>query len=79
MVTKNKQIIKRVGEELRKIRRERDLTQEYLAFRLSYKDKSSYAKLERGEVDSCDLGLLVFICNILDISIIDLLKRCSIS
>ncbi len=76
---KDKLLIKVIGEELRLRRREKDLTQEYVAYRLGYKDKSSYAKLERGEVDSFDLQLLIAICLILDVSSIELLKKCNIN
>lgn len=76
---KDKVLIKIIGEELRLRRREKDLTQEYVAYKLGYKDKSSYAKLERGEVDSFDLQLLISICSILDISSIELLQRCNIN
>ena len=43
-------VIKTIGEAIKVARKQKDLTQEYMARKLGYKDKSTYAKIERGEL-----------------------------
>lgn len=67
-------IIKTLGETIRTARKQKDLTQEYMALKLGYKDKSTYAKIERGELEGMDIVLLVKICNLLEINFLTLLE-----
>jgi transcriptional regulator with XRE-family HTH domain len=66
-------IIKTLGEAIRAARKQKDLTQEYMALKLGYKDKSTYAKIERGELEGMDIVVLVKICKILEINFLTLL------
>lgn len=64
------QHLSRLGKSIRLVRQSRGLKQEYLAYRLGYKDKSMYAKIERGEIKSLDLFMLLRICEVLDCNLV---------
>jgi transcriptional regulator with XRE-family HTH domain len=72
-------ILKFIGEAIKTARKQKDLTQEYMALKLGYKDKSTYAKIERGELSRMDLFVLIEICELLDIDFYKLLKSSGIS
>lgn len=59
------QQLTRLGQTIRQVREYRGFKQEYVAYKLGYKDKSMYAKIERGEVKSLDFFLLIRICEVL--------------
>lgn len=67
--------IKIIGEAIRVARKQKDLTQEYMALKLGYRDKSTYAKIERGELGAIDIILLSKICKLLEMDLITLLKH----
>lgn len=59
-------------EKLQALRKAKGCTQEQMAHKLGYKDKSSYCHIERGKV-RITLDLLRRICEILEINIKDVL------
>lgn len=65
----NQDNFKLLGATIRLIRKGRGYTQEYMAYRLNYKDKGIYAKLERGEIKSIDFFYLLELCNILNCNV----------
>ncbi|MEG1666875.1 helix-turn-helix domain-containing protein, partial [Chryseobacterium sp.] len=62
------------GQNIRKIRRDRDLTQEYMAFEMGISQKA-YSDIENSKV-KINLEILTKVSNILDIKPSDI---CSIS
>jgi putative transcriptional regulator len=68
-----KKILKQLGERVRTLRIERDLTQKELAYACD-KEKQSIQRLEAGNVNPSYIFLLQ-ICEGLEIAITDLLKN----
>jgi len=60
------------GEIIRALREKRGMSQEALALKLGYKDRSSIAKIESGKVDLSQ-SKLTELCNIFSVGIHDLL------
>lgn len=66
-------MIGQIGEAIKTVRSSRGLKQEFMAFKLGYKNKSNYAKIERGEVETLDICRLLEICKILDCNLVHLM------
>ena len=66
-------MIGQIGEAIKTVRCSRGLKQEFMAFKLGYKDKSYYAKIERGQVETIDIFRLLEICKILDCNLVHLM------
>jgi transcriptional regulator with XRE-family HTH domain len=67
-----------IGKAIRFFRERNNETDYSMAFKLGYKDHSSYAKIERGEIESMDILKLREICEILNISLCEMLVRAEI-
>lgn len=63
-----------VGENIRRTRVLKKITQEELHKRCGYKTNSYISKVERGDANP-SLGLIVRIANALDVDAFDLLKK----
>lgn len=61
-----------LGRCIKLVRESRGLKQEYISTKLGYKDRSTYAKLERGELESIDFFKLIEICRLLNCSLLHL-------
>lgn len=76
MIDKFKNILQKVNkmkiEKLQDLRKIKGYTQEQMAHKLGYKDKSSYCHIEKGKV-KITLDVLIRICKILEVDINDLL------
>ncbi len=66
--------MKKLGLVIRTFRELRGEKQESMAIRLGYKNHSTYAKLERGELTSVNIHDLLKICEILRLSLFLLLN-----
>lgn len=64
---------KKIGSTIQVIRVSKRLTQEYMATKLGYNDRSSFAKIERGEYSSLDVFLLIDICRLLECNLVHLM------
>ncbi len=63
-----------LGNVIRDLRLSKHITSDWVALKLGYKDKSSYCKLERGEIKEISIWKLLKICKLFDYEIIQLLK-----
>lgn len=75
----NKDAYKKIGHAIKLVRLNRKLTQEYMSTQLGYNDRSSYAKLERGENTTIDTLRLIRICNLLQCNLVHLLMLAEIN
>ena len=64
---------KKIGSTIQVIRVSKNLTQEYMATKLGYNDRSSFAKIERGEYNSLDVFVLIDICRLLECNLVHLM------
>lgn len=68
----------RIGNTIRLIRESKNLTQEYMAYKLGYSDRGSYAKIERGAYKTIDIVLLLYICKLLGCNLVHLMLMAEI-
>jgi hypothetical protein len=62
----------RLGSAIRQIRVSLKLPTDWIAYKLHYADKSTYCKLERGEIKNINVWLLIEICELYDCNIVQL-------
>lgn len=63
----------KLGRAIRLLRLSKNITQEALAHAVGFSHKSAIYRLESGEAEYLNLKLLVRICNVLEISVIQLM------
>jgi transcriptional regulator with XRE-family HTH domain len=68
----NEELIKKLCEGIRQLRRLRKVKISSIAFKLGYDSEQAYLKLERGEKKEIGITQLIIICELLDCSLINL-------
>ena len=69
----NIKVYNNIGKAIKLLRESKNLTQEYMANKLGYSDRGSYAKIERGGYKTIDIVLLLKICKLLECNLVHLM------
>jgi transcriptional regulator with XRE-family HTH domain len=69
----NIKVYNNIGKAIKLLRESKNLTQEYMAYKLGYNDRGAYAKIERGEYNTLDILLLLNICKLLNCNLVHLM------
>jgi transcriptional regulator with XRE-family HTH domain len=70
--------IQRIGNAMKRIRQSKNITTDYIAHKIGYEDKSTYCKIECGNVKHIDESKIRSFCKLMDCNIVYLYKLAGI-